>query len=77
MLAPEGLGLLGCPAFSCCPCAMPYAEPSVLPFCFGKRGTTVRGLPGGAQKALLGLGLLLSHLGLSSAWHGNSVLVVK
>ena len=49
-LTPQGLGLLGCPACGC-PCATPYAEPSVLPFCFGKRDTTVRVFPGGAQKA--------------------------
>lgn len=49
----RGLGLLGRPAFSC-PCATACAGPSALPFCLGNRGTTVRVLPGGAQKALWG-----------------------
>lgn len=61
-LAPGGLGLLGSPAFRCRPLATPYAEPSVLPFCVGKRGTTVSVLPGGAQNAP-GLGLCRSRWG--------------
>ena len=68
--APEGVGWPRCSAFRC-PCATPYAEASVLLFCFGKCDTTVRVLPGEAQKGFRA-GLGLSHLGPPQrlAWAG-------